>query len=160
MRHRRPILVVALCAVAAALAATGHWLVRSPLMAAGRWEHIDPSHLAVLAELQSLAPAVSIEAAVVTGFQDRIYRFTYRTKVEAVFRALIEKRFVEMKDEGKIVLKTYAKLDGRPGLPPWWPIDHGSLADIRVYLLNDPPPGRVFMLMVGGNLAIGQIVEH
>lgn len=160
MRHTRALLFIILCVGFSGLLASVYWLSRSPLMASGRWERVDPIHLVAFAELHSLAPTVLIDEAVVTGFQDRIFRFRYRAADEAAFRALVEKRFVSMKDEGKIVLKAYSSFDERPGLPSWWPINHAALAFIDVHLLHDSPPGRSVMMMVGDGIAIGQIVEN
>jgi hypothetical protein len=135
-------------------------LVKPLTLGSNQWERVEPNHLAQLPALQPITQFITIEDAVVFGFQDKVYRFRFRVTVKSKFEAALSDGPLSRVTDAKNTLAGIAQmLTGKDGEPDWW----SNLKDIGkegavVYTGVTPPAREVSLIFLGGRW-YGQIVE-
>jgi hypothetical protein len=104
----------------------GAWAAMARLpgigLGASAWEPVLPAHLAALPELQTIAPHIRVDAAVVYGFQDKVYRFQFTPSAPEAFAVRLHSgaEFAPAPDAVSALTSLIQSFSGIAGEPPWW----------------------------------------
>jgi hypothetical protein len=151
-------IVVAAVVALVGVAATG--LLKPLDLGFNQWERVEPSHLAQLPALQPITQFITIEDAVVFGFQDKVYRFRFRIADTSKFDAALSGGPLSQVQDAKTTMAgIFQALGGKDGEPAWWSQLAAGKHDSALVYTGVTQPAREVSLILVKDQWYGQIVE-
>jgi hypothetical protein len=151
--------IFAACLALAAVVAAAV-LVKPLALGSNQWERVEPSHLAQLPALQPITQFITIENAVVFGFQDTVYRFRFRVTVNSKFEAALSGGPLSRVTDAKNAMAGIAQtLTGKDGEPDWWSQLVAAKHENAIVYRGMTQPSREVTLIFLNDGWYGQIVE-
>jgi hypothetical protein len=153
--------LIVVAAIAMAVGLAGLAMVKPLDFGSDRWEPVEQKQLALLPALQPIAPYISIDDAVVYGFQDKVYRFSFRVINQLKFsNALSAAGLSEEKETKNVIVGFRENLKSVPAMPSWWAGLLDGNDDVAKVYSGKTQPARELTLISIDDRWFGQVVEY